>query len=325
VFGSLFTLTLPALLFVRGGRRVAWLYALTMAAVFGWYLLTHYDRYLQAITPLMAAATAATVLLVWQSGILPRVAVSLMVALQIIWGGDTPFIRTHNQIGDSPVRYVAAFLASGFEKASRDLYEPFTSIGRLTPPNATVLAHDVIVILGIDRNWVTDIHQSLFSYARLGSPAAIHALLRDLGVTHVIWANRSLNRDSVAGDLAFLNYVIKYGHDRTPVSWATLATLPSTAPSDTDPNPRVAYLGCGRPYRTGWYRLSQLTRPVLRPTSPPDQPERELVNQAEASESDLVVVDTNCGYKWAPGSDFVLGTTRDEGQLWIRARPRAGQ
>ncbi len=235
VFGSLFTLTLPCLLFVKGAARVAWLYALGMAAVFVWYLLTHYDRYLVAAVPLMAGATATTFVLVARSGYKPRIALALLGGLQVVWAGDTPFIRTHNLLHDSPIRVVALFLASAFERQENrlDIYEPLSTIGRALPPDATVLAHDNIMILGLDRNWVTDLHQLKFNYARLASPARINDQLRRLGVTDLVWPPYSIGRDSVGEDLAFYNYAYRATEERRIVAGQWVARVPEPRPSET--------------------------------------------------------------------------------------------
>src|SRR5262249_18021342 len=73
VFGSLFTLMLPVLLFLRGTRRIWFLAAATMVGVFIWFWTYHQDRYLQALVPWMAAVTAAGLALAWRAGRAARV------------------------------------------------------------------------------------------------------------------------------------------------------------------------------------------------------------------------------------------------------------
>src|SRR5213076_905024 len=92
LFGSLFTLTTPCLLLLRGARRVIWLNAMAMASVFMWYLLSHYDRYLQDTLPWMVAATASALLLIWRQGGWARYAIAPLLVLQGVWGSDVPFI-----------------------------------------------------------------------------------------------------------------------------------------------------------------------------------------------------------------------------------------
>jgi hypothetical protein len=92
IFGSVFTLTLPCLLFVRGAWRIAWLYALALCGVFVWYLLILQERYLQAVLPWMACATAACLIRIWESGWVARLALAPLIGLQLVWGGTFPFL-----------------------------------------------------------------------------------------------------------------------------------------------------------------------------------------------------------------------------------------
>lgn len=323
VFGSLFTLTLPCLPFLRGARRLVWLYLLTLVAVFLWYLISHYDRYLQAVVPWMAGATAVSFALIWVAGWLARAALLALVCVQLAWGGDAPFIRTHNQVGDSAFRHVALFLASAYEgKPNRlRIYEPLGSIGKTLPRDAVLLAHDEIMILGIDRNWVTDLHQSLIHYGRLGSPAAIDDQLKALGVTHLMWPEWSINRDSLGEDLAFLNYAINHTLDQQKMAGRTIARLPPTRPAATQTDYEVALLGCGRPYQSGIYRLSQLNLPVVSP-GPAPEPVRQLESvNAAATTAQFVVIDTQCHPDTVPDG-FVRGSVRGSNHLYVRTQPQ---
>jgi hypothetical protein len=323
VFGSLFTLTLPCLVFLRGGKRLVWVYAWVMSIVFCWYMLAHYDRYLQAVLPAMAAATAGCLALAWRHGWAARAGVVLLVAFQVIWGSDVPFFRTHNLVNDSPVRVVAAFLASGFERKENRLmlFEPLQTVGRTLPRDAVVLAHEIVRTLGLDRNWVSDFAQTRLSYARLVNPAAIHAELVDMGVTHVVWPDWSLENDSIAADLAFLNYALNYTVDQRHVESYTTARLPRERPADNRADYDVAYFGCGQPYARGWYRLSQLTLPPLKDPGPAPAPRAELTDTDDAfTRAAFVVVDTSCADKVAPGAPFVLASTRAPHALYVRSR-----
>jgi hypothetical protein len=321
VFGSLFTLLTPCLLFVRGGRRILWLAAGTMASVFMWYLLNRYDRYLQASLPWMAAATAGAVILIWRVGPVARAALVPLLGAQVVWGGDVPFFRTHNLIGDSPVRAVAAFLPSGFEQVPRrfDLYEPLTSIGRAIPKGSVVLAHDIIMILGIDRNWVSDDHQSRISYARLRSPRAIHEELRALGVTHLVFPPYSLQRDSLAGDLAFLNYAVRFTENQKWIAQNGVVKLPRRSPADARDDYRVAHFGCGNPYGTGWYQLSQLTIPAGVAASYRAPVGALTAGDLAIETADFVVVDEACNPGVAPGPTFQPVSARGSSRLYVRA------
>ena len=108
VFGSLFTLLSVCLPFLRRTRRLWALTGATLLAVAVWYWTHHQDRYLETLLPWMTAVTAGAMVLVWRGRPLsvspPRArARSLLVALQIVWGGDVYFIPGHAMIG-SPVK-----------------------------------------------------------------------------------------------------------------------------------------------------------------------------------------------------------------------------
>jgi hypothetical protein len=321
VFGFLFTLSLPCLLFLRGARRIWWLYAGGLSAVFIWYMSNHYDRYLQAILPWMAAATGGTFVLIWQSGKWARWALLPLIALQCIWGGDIPFFRTHNLIRDSSINYSSQFLASGFEGTAHRLrvYEPLGSIGESLPKQATVLIHDYYRPLGLDRNWVTDRMQNRISYGTLLSPRAIHQELRDLGVTHVFWNAASERRDSLAGDLAFLRYVSQYTEDWKRFSPFNVARLPAEPPAESALPDRVALFACEGPYASGWYDLAQLTIPNDDASAAPSPGSTELELAGAVARAAFIVVEMSCHGGVEPGPPFVAVGSRAGAALYVRS------
>ncbi|HSZ83261.1 MAG TPA: hypothetical protein VLA14_13320 [Polyangia bacterium] len=324
VFGSLFTLTIPCLPFLRGARRIVWLYAMATVAIFLWYLISHYDRYLQDSLPWMVTATACTLILIWRLGGWVRFAVVPLVALQIIWGGDTPFIATHNQVGDSPLRNTARFLESGYEQQHGRLrvFEPMPTLGEAVPKDAVLLAHETILILGTDRNWVSDLHQSRISYGLLVNPKAIDDMLKALGVTHLAWPGTSVfARDTLAGDLAFLNYAVNDTVEQRSVAGYTVAKLPPQTPADARDDYDVAYFSCGGPYVSGLYHLSQLRLPGIEPPPAPS-PLARLPDKAEdaVAHADFVVLDRRCHPDVHPAAPLRRVSARGESELWVRAR-----
>jgi hypothetical protein len=321
VFGSLFTLTMPCLPFLRGARRVAWLYAMAMAAVFMWYFISHYDRYLQASMPWMVVATACTFVLLHRMGGWARWLPVPLIALQLIWGGDTPFITTHNLIGDSPLRNSAKFLASGYEQQHERLrvFEPMPSIGEAVPKDAVLLTHDTIMILGTDRNWVSDLHQTRISYGLLVNPKAIYEMLKDVGVTHLAWPAGALGRDSIAGDLAFMNFALNWTTGQQSVAGYTVAAMPSQAPTDARSDYDVAFFSCGGAWAPGIYRLSQLRVPVNDPPAFP-KPVRPLPPAGALDAVDFAIIDRPCYRDLQLGPDFKLATNRYGAEMWVRLR-----
>jgi hypothetical protein len=264
VFGSLFTLTLLCLPFVRARARL-WLgYLAAMLALVVWYLSNHQDRLLQAFLPFMAAVTATTLGRVWrQRHLLVRALVAALVAAQIVWGGDVPFFPTHNQIGDSPIRLVSNFLASGFLHTDRRLY-PYGALsehGQDLPPDARVLLHELNLQLGLDHLVVNDQWQGRISYETLQSPTAIYDELAGLGVTHVIWTNGSSSTwNSIATGLAFLGFALNYVEAPRVHGEYIMGRFPSSPPS-APWNNQVAVMTCGQPFASGIYALGSLVSP----------------------------------------------------------------
>src|SRR5262249_32353363 len=151
------------------------------------------------------------------------------------------------------------------------------------------------------------------------TPAAIDDMLKDVGATHMVWPSGTLVRDTVAGDLAFMNYAMNYGEDRTEVAGYRVARLPSARPTDGKDDYDVAYFGCRQPSAKGWYQLSQLTVPVI-DAGPAPEPLRPLGGIDEAARgADFIVVDScEAGKALPPG--FIAGARRGDTELWVRDR-----
>lgn len=326
VIGSLFTLGLFALPFVRGGRRLWALYVSAHVGIFAWYWLHHQDRYLQAAMPWMAAGVASVLILAWQNGWFVRAAVIPLVALQIIWGGDAYFIPAHAMIGSAP-KAVIDLLAQGYKKNYDARLEPYgglTQVGKTLPHGARVLIHDFRPRLGLGAQTVNDtpINQGGISYGLLGSPRAAWELLHKYRTTHLLWETKSMDSDSLAGDLVFYSFANLYGVDARRFGSFWLARMPDKPPPATLSD-RVAFLGCDRPYHNGVYRLADLRSfgwqkifpPPRAPAPAPRAPLDPFLGGV-----DYVVLDPLC-YKEAVArvaKDFRRVGYRGRLQLWVR-------
>ena len=322
MFGSLFTLSLLCLPFVRARARLWLAYLAAMMAIVVWYLSNHQDRLLQAWLPFMAAATIATLGLVWRRRTrMVRALLVLLVAAQIIWGGDVPFFPTHNLLGDSPLRAASTLMASGFQKKDHRLrpYGAISEISAELPPDARVLLHEINLQIGISRLVVNDQWQGRISYETLQSPSAIYNELHSLGVSHMIWTTgRASNWNSVASSLAFLGFALNdRGIPRT-VGEFTVANFPAAPPPDAWNN-HVAALTCGSPVASGVYELGQLVASGTgRPTATPIASVDDLAS-AIASAAYLVV-DPNCAptLPVAVESEFHRAYSYDRLRLYVR-------
>ena len=325
VFGSLFTLLTPALVFVRGTRRLWALVGMTYAGIFVWYWVTHQDRYLQALLPWMAASTGALLAMLWSSGGAVRTLATALVALQVAWGSDVPFIPTHALINTSPYQKALDLAATGYRKNYTDRLRAFRwwhEIKPQLPPTAKVLVHGDLGPLGLGRPIVSDMigWQGGISYGRHQSPGEIYALLKSFGVTHVVWLpNWGPRWNSVADDLVFYSFVHRHLVDRFSSGNHQLGRLPDASPSD-HASGLVLYWGTGKTYQSGLYLVGALTVPGYgkhdRSEYPP--PLRAASHaDALAREAEFVVLESNTPD--APDlSEFDSVMLRGNQEIWAR-------
>ena len=279
VFGFLFTLLLPVLLFFP---RRARLWGLALAAnvgVFLWYWTFHQDRYLQILLPWMATVACSVIVLVWHTHRFARLPLACLIGLQIIWGGDVYFVPTH-KMARSPILATSNLIAGGFSKdrgARLRCFYPYEEVGQTLPSNARLLLHEVRGATGVRVTAVSDAMgwQGAISYGRLATPSEIYEKLRGLGITHILWTPAmSMGYDMLAGDLKFLWFVERHAGPVARYGQFALGALGARPASDARFPEVVAYLGCGATYARGLYRLDELTT-----LSGPEPESQEPVNQ----------------------------------------------
>lgn len=299
VFGSLFTLFIPVFFFFARKARRAWaLIGSIHLAIFVWYWIHHEDRYLQALLPWMTATTAAGILLAWRSGFFAKGTAALLVSFQLVWGGDVYFIPTHSMTG-SAIKKTVDFLAGTYKKDKNRYrtYAGWEALGKKLPKGSRVMLHDNHVHLGIGASTVSDWNAWQFgmSYARHPQPAQTYELMKQMGVTHIVWeSQRSVGWDSIAGDLVFFNFVYRASGKRTRVGKFEIVEMPQTPPNG--PNlENVLYLGCGRPVRNGLYKLNDLSVPIFGAKSDKYRKPREGGDAGKlVPKADAIVLETKC-------------------------------
>jgi hypothetical protein len=308
VFGSLFTLTVPCLLFLKRPWRMASLYAAGHVAILAWYWIFHQDRYLQAFLPWMAAAVAAVAISAWRLGWASRVAVVALGSAQLVWGGDVPFIPGHAMLGGTPLTAVIQLVTSGYRGATTDRFDNYGAFGRvrkLVKPGAIVLIHEEHIQLGVGAATVSDWGpwQGGVSYGQAPAPFEMYDLYRRLGVTHLFWAPQlSRATDSFAGDLAFHLFAHRYAENVTNLGDHLFGEVPAKRPPATDFHDRVLFLDCNpSSYEPGLYRLRDLKVSVLatpRPASDFPKPLEPLTKKSDlsvyASQIDAAVQNSGC-------------------------------
>ncbi|HXA92914.1 MAG TPA: hypothetical protein VNU73_06675, partial [Steroidobacteraceae bacterium] len=234
--------------------------------VFLWYWLSHQDRYLQALLPWFAAATASAIALAWDSGLLARGAISVLVAAQIAWGCDAPFLHAHRMIGESQLKVAIDRIASGFDHQlgrRTGTFGEMVDIGKALPPGSKVLVHESGVHLGLQHASVLDdpLWQGGLSYGRFRSPAELDDRLKSWGITHIaMLTGHSEDRDSLSGDVAYWDYVAHWAKPWKVFGGWTVYTLPEQRPPGT-PYGDILWLGCQNMYSKGRYEMTDMTTP----------------------------------------------------------------
>jgi len=336
VFGSLFTLLLVCLPFLRRTGRIWGLAGAVHLAIFVWYWTHHQDRYLQTLVPWMAAVTASIVILLLRTNLPTRIALAGLVGLQIVWGGDVYFIQTH-AMAHSPIKAALDLLSAGYERNYQArLHVPsWVAVGDALPQGARVLLHDNHVHLGIHASTVSDWGGWQFgiSYGREKTPRDVYDLLTGMGVTHVAWDHGvSKGWDSLAGDLTFFYFATRVTVAPRAVGGVTIGKMPSAPPAGPFDD-TVLFLGCDDAYRSGLYALSDLTVPVFGPKSTTYPPPRVScpATGREADElarkASFLVLDPQCrkdglsGFERVASRRLVHGHKgKDHWTLWLRAK-----
>jgi hypothetical protein len=325
VFGFLFTLSLLMLPFLRGGRRVWLLAGSASLGVFVWYWTVHQDRYLQALLPWMVACAAATLMLVWSAGRWARIGVALLLALQLIWGGDVPFLPTHTMMNEVPAKRAITLLSSTFRGDWDSRFHRttgFEGLPEYLPKDAVVLLHEEYLRFGLARPVVGDSArwQGGIHYPVLAQSDRIFDLLRSYGVTHIVWqTSQSINREiPVSGELIFYDFVFHHGMERRYFGGYGVVRLPGTRPVGTRPG-MVAYLGCrGQNEMT----LSELDAEVGRDDGVPRPQEADVAARISrlVDSAAYVVIREGCQNPVPPSvaQSFEAAPSWGALSLWVR-------
>lgn len=332
VFGSLFTLLIPVLPLVRGAapRKRIWLTIVGVElGVLVWFVTTHQDRYLQALLPWMAACTAATLWLAWQSGWGVRVAVLLLVGFQVAWGADVYFIRSHAMIGDSPLKLLVDHIAAGQQKRYAERrrlhFGSLEAVAEHLPAEAKVLVHERHDRLGLGHASISDTlsWQGAVDYMVTGTPKATFELWQRLGATHVLWwpDRGGMSPAELAREAVFMRTVALYGERPETIGDKRLCKLRSEAGSPTAEAPTViAWLGCGGDPAPAFYSPRDLVR--TSPSTPLDLAQLRTDAAAALAGANAVVWRPACGEVESArpviGTSFEQVTHAGDLGLWLR-------
>jgi hypothetical protein len=257
-FGSLFTLLLPAILFVRERHRLATAAFMASAALLIWGMVYNVDRNLQIFMPVMVCVTGGLLVKAWRLGWLARAGLIPLVGLQIVWGGDALFYSQYSRIQAS-----MDLIRSGFEgKAPERLAgyrSAFVAIGKALPSNARVLLHSAHVSLGIDREVLLDFlgFQALISYTHLHTARELFDYDRSLGITHFLYEPGARPAGSKQEEVLWNALITQYAVPVGNFGGYRMLRMPSTPPPIEAPY-RVAALGIDG-YTDGVYPIAAMT------------------------------------------------------------------
>ncbi len=329
-FGSLMTLLLASLFFLRRTLRIWGCVALIHFAILIWYWTHHQDRYLQAILPWMAAVTAAIIVKLWHDPppqirfgwVLRgswRAVLAALVCFQIVWGGDVWFLPNHAMAGSVQKR-VIDLIGMGYKKKYEErfkIFAPYTDVAKLLPKRSRVLLHDNHVHVGIGAESVSDWGGWQFgiSYGRLGSPRAVWEKYKELGVTHVLWDHTvSKGWDSIGGDLVFFEFATRHTQGIKSVGRTRLGLMPKDPPDESERSANVLMVSCdARNYPPGLYEVTDLVAPVFGPRQFKwPQPRQQGSFDDLADDAYFAVVDPGCaeGKSFTKKSAFELVAKR---------------
>jgi hypothetical protein len=236
VFGSLFTLGLAVLPFLRFARSRVWaLVAAILAGIAFWYGTYHQDRYLQALLPWMVAVTVVVLALAWRRDVVTRAALVALVALQIAWSADLYFWPTQELCACSPVRLTVDMFALGSRDSREDRLDPrckLASLAPLLPKDAKVLVHEQHEKLGLQRRWVTDTwgQQGAISYSQATTATEVAEMLHSCGVTHLVWGRSAAGLQRWGDDFVFYDFVRALRAQTQSLGPFRVLPLPRTVP-----------------------------------------------------------------------------------------------
>src|SRR6185369_3025065 len=332
VVGALFTLLLPLLLIVRPRppRRLVLTVVGIEMAVAVWYVIKHQDRYLQVLMPWMAAVTAALLVLGWRQGRVARATLVALVGLQIVWGADVYFIRSHAMIGDSVLKATVDFVSAGHDGHYRERFRhpgSLEDVAPQVPAGAVVMQHEVQEKLGLGAPAICDMPewQGALEYLIQDVPADVEALWRKLGATHVLWMPRKggpWEIDKLAREAVFHRTVEPYV-DMAPIDVGQYRLIalppPGTAPVDSSPT-RIAWMSCAGDPPNGVYTAADLAE--RRPLAPL-VPAAVQAGPDGLAAANAAVLRSGCG-EWAGTESALIRAgfrhrfQSGDHQLWVR-------
>ncbi len=254
IYGSIFTLSVPFLLFIRKAGRL-WLgAAVAVGAVLTWAATYWIERNLQTVTPALIAVTAALLVRAWNSGRLARVGVALLLLVQIAWGVPLYFEGSGRMMG--AINLLRGGSTGASEEQLKSYRSEYVALGESLPKDAKVVIHSGHPSLGINRTVLLDAigFQGLIDYRQLQTPREMYDYLKRLGVTQMVWVAGASQPHSTQEEVLF--DVLASGRPQQRFSELSLLTIGDPAPAAELPY-RVVTIGVPG-YSDGLYPIGAL-------------------------------------------------------------------
>jgi hypothetical protein len=293
-FGALFTLLLPALLFIRRRRPKLLGAFVGMTTLFIWGYTFNVDRNLQVFMPILVATTAAILVEVWRLGWASRIALAPVVLFQVLWGGDAVFYSSQERL-----RAAFDLIGTGYAGTAKTRFDryrsPFVALGKALPRDATVMLHTSHISLGIDRRLVLDWSgfQGLIGYSKVKNAREVFELYKRVGITHLLYVPGERPAPSIQEEVVFQSFVATLEAPLSTAGGFRLHRLPSSPPPAERPY-RVLTLGLYG-YGSGVFPVEHLNtneyiNPSKRRYAKPSEVAPTTAETLEALEVDAVVV-----------------------------------
>jgi hypothetical protein len=256
VFGSLFTLLFPCLLFIRNGR--AWFFAaLAAGALLVWGMVYNVDRNLQAYFPVLVCVTGSIVVLCWRMGVWARIGLVPVVALQLVWGSDALFFSQQERLVQA-----MDLIRSGYEGKAHERFKDYRAwhlrASKVLPVGARVLLHTELTSLGIKREILLDMtgFQGLISYNHLQTPRQVYDYFKTFGITHLIDLPDSTPAPTTQEEVLWDILASRYATTIEQIGALRIMKMPDNPPPEAAPL-RVASIG-QEGYANGVYPIKAL-------------------------------------------------------------------
>ncbi len=255
--GALFVLLLPFLLLLRKKKRLLFAVGFSYFAFLTWALTNANDRYLLSFLTIPIGITAALLVRLWRLGSISRVALILLVGIQVLISTETPFVYADKRLKDTATLFKRAQGKGSLERAL-SYHGSGQRLTRAFPPDARVLTRYFKAHLGFDRS-TFNTHRAIqraIDFSRLKNPRDLWQICTDLGITHLLYPEGK-RRPVAAQNVLLVDALAAISEDRKKVAGNVIARLTKEPPSNT--KPFLVLVRGVREYRDGLYEVSDLS------------------------------------------------------------------